>query len=76
MHAEPAPNLAEHDCDHRDQGHEGEARHDQSQQLFSSYREWQTTYWRPLLINREGRTFELRVKSSDRRRFLKGPVLH
>ena len=30
----------------------------------------------PLLINREGRTFELRVKSSDRRRFLKGPVLH
>jgi S1-C subfamily serine protease len=30
----------------------------------------------PLLINREGKTFELRVKSSDRRRFLKGPVLH
>ena len=29
----------------------------------------------PLLINREGKTFELRVKSSDRRRFLKGPVL-
>jgi S1-C subfamily serine protease len=30
----------------------------------------------PLLINREGRTFEARVRSSDRRRFLKGPVLH
>ena len=30
----------------------------------------------PLLINREGKTFDLRVKSSDRRRFLKGPVLH
>jgi S1-C subfamily serine protease len=30
----------------------------------------------PLLINREGETLELRVKSSDRRRFLKGPVLH
>ena len=30
----------------------------------------------PLLINREGKTFELRVRSSDRRRFLKGPVLH
>ena len=30
----------------------------------------------PLLINREGKTLELRVKSSDRRRFLKGPVLH
>ena len=30
----------------------------------------------PLLINREGRTMELRVKSADRRRFLKGPVLH
>ena len=28
-------------------------RHEQSQQLFSGYREWQTTYWRPLLINRE-----------------------
>jgi S1-C subfamily serine protease len=30
----------------------------------------------PLLINREGKTFEMRVRSSDRRRFLKGPVLH
>ena len=30
----------------------------------------------PLLVNREGRTFETRVRSSDRRRFLKGPVLH
>ncbi len=30
----------------------------------------------PLLINREGKTFETSVKSSDRRRFLKGPVLH
>ena len=30
----------------------------------------------PLLINREGKTFEVSVKSSDRRRFLKGPVLH
>jgi S1-C subfamily serine protease len=30
----------------------------------------------PLLINREGETFELNVKSADRRRFLKGPVLH
>src|SRR5205085_1391572 len=30
----------------------------------------------PLLINREGKTFEVRVRSSDRRRFLKGPVLH
>jgi S1-C subfamily serine protease len=30
----------------------------------------------PLLINREGKTFEARVHSSDRRRFLKGPVLH
>jgi S1-C subfamily serine protease len=30
----------------------------------------------PLLVNREGQTFELRIKSSDRRRFLKGPVLH
>ena len=28
-------------------------RHEQGQQLYSSYREWQTTYWRPLLINRE-----------------------
>ena len=30
----------------------------------------------PLLINREGKTFEVRVRSGDRRRFLKGPVLH
>jgi S1-C subfamily serine protease len=30
----------------------------------------------PLLINREGRTFEVSVRSGDRRRFLKGPVLH
>jgi S1-C subfamily serine protease len=30
----------------------------------------------PLLINRDGETFDLRVRSSDRRRFLKGPVLH
>jgi S1-C subfamily serine protease len=30
----------------------------------------------PLLINREGKTFEARVRSGDRRRFLKGPVLH
>ena len=30
----------------------------------------------PLLINREGKTFELRVRSGDRRRFMKGPVLH
>jgi S1-C subfamily serine protease len=30
----------------------------------------------PLLINRDGKTFELRVRSTDRRRLLKGPVLH
>ena len=30
----------------------------------------------PLLVNREGETFELNVTSADRRRFLKGPVLH
>src|SRR5215467_2017557 len=30
----------------------------------------------PLLVNREGKTFELRVRSGDRRSFLKGPVLH
>jgi S1-C subfamily serine protease len=30
----------------------------------------------PLLINREGATLEVNVHSSDRRRFLKGPVLH
>jgi S1-C subfamily serine protease len=30
----------------------------------------------PLTINREGRTFEIGVRSTDRRRLLKGPVLH
>jgi len=30
----------------------------------------------PLLIYRDGRTFELRVASGDRNRFLKGPSLH
>jgi S1-C subfamily serine protease len=30
----------------------------------------------PLTINREGRTFEASVRSTDRRRLLKGPVLH
>jgi hypothetical protein len=30
----------------------------------------------PLRINREGRVFDVTVRSSDRRRFLKGPVLH
>jgi S1-C subfamily serine protease len=30
----------------------------------------------PLLINRSGTTFEARVRSADRRTFLKGPVLH
>ena len=30
----------------------------------------------PLTINREGRTFEVSVRSADRRRLLKGPVLH
>ena len=30
----------------------------------------------PLLVNREGETFELNVTSADRRRFFKGPVLH
>lgn len=30
----------------------------------------------PLLVSRDGKTFETSVKSSDRRRFLKGPVLH
>lgn len=30
----------------------------------------------PLLINRDGRTFERQVRSTDRRRLLKGPVLH
>ena len=30
----------------------------------------------PLLIYRDGRTFELRITSGDRNRFLKGPSLH
>jgi S1-C subfamily serine protease len=30
----------------------------------------------PLLVFRDGRTFELRIASSDRNRFLKGPRLH
>jgi S1-C subfamily serine protease len=30
----------------------------------------------PLTINREGRAFEVSVRSTDRRRLLKGPVLH
>ena len=30
----------------------------------------------PLLINRDGKTIEVKVRSGDRRRFLKGPVLH
>src|SRR5262249_595583 len=30
----------------------------------------------PLLINRDGKTFNVEVRSADRRRFLKGPVLH
>jgi S1-C subfamily serine protease len=30
----------------------------------------------PLTINREGRTFEVSVRSADRRSLLKGPVLH
>ncbi len=30
----------------------------------------------PISINREGRTMDVRVRSGDRRRFLKGPVLH
>jgi S1-C subfamily serine protease len=30
----------------------------------------------PLLLNREGKTFEVHVRSGDRRTFLKGPVLH
>jgi len=30
----------------------------------------------PLLIHRDGRTFEVRVRSGDRNRFLKGPSLH
>ena len=30
----------------------------------------------PLTINREGRTFEVTVRSTDRRSLLKGPVLH
>jgi S1-C subfamily serine protease len=30
----------------------------------------------PLTVNREGRTFEVNVRSTDRRKLLKGPVLH
>ena len=30
----------------------------------------------PLLVYRDGRTFEVTVKSGDRTRFLKGPSLH
>jgi S1-C subfamily serine protease len=30
----------------------------------------------PLTINREGKTFDVTIRSGDRRRFLKGPVLH
>ena len=30
----------------------------------------------PISVNREGRTIDVRVRSGDRRRFLKGPVLH
>jgi S1-C subfamily serine protease len=30
----------------------------------------------PLMIYRDGRTFEARVTSGDRNRFLKGPSLH
>jgi S1-C subfamily serine protease len=30
----------------------------------------------PLTVNREGRTFEVSVRSTDRRKLLKGPVLH
>jgi S1-C subfamily serine protease len=30
----------------------------------------------PLTINREGRTLDISIKSADRRRLLKGPVLH
>jgi S1-C subfamily serine protease len=30
----------------------------------------------PLTLNREGRTFEVTVRSTDRRNLLKGPVLH
>jgi hypothetical protein len=28
-------------------------KHEQSRELFGSYNEWQTSYWQPLLINRE-----------------------
>jgi hypothetical protein len=30
----------------------------------------------PLLIYRDGRTFEVSIKSSDRTKFLKGPSVH
>ena len=30
----------------------------------------------PLLVYRDGRTFEVTIKSGDRNRFLKGPSVH
>ena len=30
----------------------------------------------PIMVNREGRMLDVRVRSGDRRSFLKGPVLH
>jgi S1-C subfamily serine protease len=30
----------------------------------------------PLMVNREGRMMDVRIRSGDRRRYLKGPVLH
>jgi S1-C subfamily serine protease len=30
----------------------------------------------PLTVNREGRTLDISLRSTDRRRLLKGPVLH
>jgi S1-C subfamily serine protease len=30
----------------------------------------------PLMMNRDGKTFEVTVRSTDRRAFLKGPILH
>jgi S1-C subfamily serine protease len=30
----------------------------------------------PLTVNREGRTLDISIRSTDRRRLLKGPVLH
>ena len=31
---------------------------------------------KPLLVYRDGRTFEMTIPSGDRNRFLKGPSLH